>query len=97
MAYAGEVMEQIERGTAVDGGDERDDLLPECIEMVVHAGQASVSMLQRRFRLGYNRAARIMDMMESRGVVGPADGAKPRVVLWKEGDIDKMRESGEFS
>jgi S-DNA-T family DNA segregation ATPase FtsK/SpoIIIE len=96
VSYSGELMDHIERGAAVDGGDERDDLLPECIEMVVHAGQASVSMLQRRFRLGYNRAARIMDMMESRGVVGPADGAKPRIVLWKEGDIDKMRENGDF-
>lgn len=97
VAYSGELMDHIERGSSMDSGDERDDLLPECIEMVVHAGQASVSMLQRRFRLGYNRAARIMDMMERRGIVGPADGAKPRTVVWTENDLERMRESGEFS
>lgn len=97
VAYSGELMDHIERGSSMDSGDERDDLLPECIEMVVHAGQASVSMLQRRFRLGYNRAARIMDMMERRGIVGPADGAKPRTVVWTENDLERMRESGEFN
>ena len=49
--------------------DDSDELLPDCIELVVQSGQASVSMLQRRFRIGYNRAARIIDMMEERGIV----------------------------
>lgn len=96
--YSGEIIDHIERGNAYDSGDDRDDLLPDCIEMVVRAGQASVSMLQRRFRLGYNRAARIMDMMESRGIVGPADGSKPRTVIMTEAELDRMKEeNGEFS
>jgi S-DNA-T family DNA segregation ATPase FtsK/SpoIIIE len=90
--YSGEVMDHIERGNSYGGADESDDLLPDCIEMVVRAGQASVSMLQRRFRLGYNRAARIMDMMESRGIVGPADGSKPRTILMTEAELDRMKE-----
>jgi DNA segregation ATPase FtsK/SpoIIIE, S-DNA-T family len=95
--YSGEVMEHIERGNTYNGADEKDDLLPDCIEMVVRAGQASVSMLQRRFRLGYNRAARIMDMMEARGIVGPADGSKPRTVLMTESELEKMKdENGDF-
>jgi DNA segregation ATPase FtsK/SpoIIIE, S-DNA-T family len=96
--YSGEVMEHIERGNTYSGADEQDDLLPDCIEMVVRAGQASVSMLQRRFRLGYNRAARIMDMMESRGIVGPADGSKPRIILMTEAELEKMKEeNGDYS
>ncbi len=96
--YSGEVLEHIERGNSYDSNEDRDELLPDCIEMVIRAGQASVSMLQRRFRLGYNRAARIMDMMESRGIVGPADGSKPRTVLKTEADLDQMKEeNGDFS
>jgi len=96
--YSGEIIEHIERGNSYDNSEDRDDLLPDCIEMVVRAGQASVSMLQRRFRLGYNRAARIMDMMESRGIVGPADGSKPRTVIMTESDLDRMKEeNGDFS
>ena len=64
-----------------DPGSEEDDLLADAIECVVRAEQASVSMLQRRFRIGYNRAARLIDMMEERGIIGPADGMRPRKVL----------------
>ncbi|MBQ2096350.1 MAG: DNA translocase FtsK, partial [Firmicutes bacterium] len=64
-----------------DQGSEEDDLLTDAIECVVRAEQASVSMLQRRFRIGYNRAARLIDMMEERGIIGPADGMRPRKVL----------------
>ena len=70
-----------------------DELLPDAIETVVAAGQASVSMLQRRFRIGYNRAARIIDMMEERQIVGPQDGSRPRQVLITEEDLQNMRES----
>lgn len=70
-----------------------DELLPEAIELVVGAGQASVSMLQRRFRIGYNRAARIIDMMEERQIVGPQDGSRPRQVLISESDLEVMKES----
>lgn len=68
------------------GGDgdfaERDDLLyDEAKELVEQAGKASASYLQRRLRVGYARAARLLDIMEAKGVIGPADGAKPREVF----------------
>ena len=66
-----------------DGGDssDEDEMLPQAIEVVVEAGQASTSLLQRKLKLGYARAARIIDQLESRGIVGPFEGAKPRQVL----------------
>ena len=63
---------------------EKDVLYPEALRVVVDTGQASVSLLQRRMRLGYGRAARILDMMEQEGIVGPIRGAKPREVYLKE-------------
>jgi S-DNA-T family DNA segregation ATPase FtsK/SpoIIIE len=80
--YSDDVISTIEKGGS-DGDIEEcdDDLLPEAIETVVAARQASASMLQRRFRIGYNRAARLVEMMEARGIVGPPDGARPRSVL----------------
>ncbi len=72
-----------EKGAAADrgGADDADELLPKAIECVVEAGQASTSLLQRRLKLGYARAARIIDEMEQRGIVGPFEGSKPRPVL----------------
>ena len=64
-----------------DVSAEYDPRLPEAVEIVVEAGQASVSMLQRRMRVGYARAGRLIDEMEQRGIVSEADGAKPRSVL----------------
>ncbi|SER07983.1 DNA translocase FtsK [Gracilibacillus ureilyticus] len=58
-----------------------DDLYPEAVSLVVEMQSASVSMLQRRFRVGYTRAARLIDAMEQRGIVGPYEGSKPRTVL----------------
>ncbi|RIV29337.1 DNA translocase FtsK [Alicyclobacillaceae bacterium I2511] len=58
-----------------------DELFMDAVDLVVGAGQASVSLIQRRFRVGYARAARIVDQMEQRGVVGPFEGSKPREVL----------------
>ncbi len=55
----------------------------EIVEFVVETGKASTSMIQRRFRFGYNRAARVMDLLEERGIVGPPNGPKPREVLFK--------------
>ncbi len=90
--YSSEVLDNIERANAPDSdpGD-TDELLPEAIETVVRAGQASVSMLQRRFRIGYNRAARIVDMMEARGIIGPADGSRPRQVLLTEEELEELK------
>lgn len=64
-----------------DGIDEFDDRYDEAVQIVTESGQASISMLQRRLRVGYNRAARMIETMEKEGIVGPADGAKPREVL----------------
>ena len=64
-----------------DGGETKDEMLPKAIEVVVEAGQASTSLLQRRLKLGYARAARIMDEMEAMGIIGPYEGSKPRQVL----------------
>jgi S-DNA-T family DNA segregation ATPase FtsK/SpoIIIE len=61
--------------------DEYDEKYDEATALVTKTGQASISMLQRRLRVGYNRAARMIEMMEKEGVVGPADGIKPRQVL----------------
>jgi S-DNA-T family DNA segregation ATPase FtsK/SpoIIIE len=64
------------------GGDSDDDeLLPEAIEEIRRAGKASASLLQRRLKVGYARAARLIDIMEEKGIVGPGDGAKPREIL----------------
>ena len=74
-------------------GDEDDELFKEAVEYVVSAEQASVSSLQRRFRIGYNRAARLIDDMEARGIVGPADGSHPRKVLITSADFDAAASS----
>lgn len=90
--YSGDVINTIEKGNLHESKqDDGDELLHEAIECVVMAGQASVSMLQRRFRIGYNRAARIVDMMESRGIVGPQDGSRPRQVLMTEEELELMK------
>ena len=89
--YDSNIMEEIEKqavsekskGGNNDGGgfDEEDEMLPAAIEVVVEAGVASTSFLQRRLKLGYARAARIMDDMEQKGIVSAADGSKARQVL----------------
>ena len=63
------------------GIDEDEDLIQQCIEVIRSEQKASVSLLQRRLRLGYTRAARIMDELENRGIVGPSKGAEPRDIL----------------
>lgn len=67
---------------AVDVDDDEDDLYEEAKQAVMEAGKASTSWLQRKFRIGYSRAARLMDMLEERGVIGPQDGSKPREVIY---------------
>lgn len=71
-----------------DSGDEDDEMLPEAITVVRQAGKASASLLQRRLRLGYARAARILDILEQKGIIGPGDGSKPRDVYYDEGDSE---------
>lgn len=84
--YDEDVLEQINNAVVPDAEKEKsveeyDQRLPEAIDIVLEAGQASVSMLQRRMRVGYARAGRLIDDMYQRGIVSEADGAKPRAVL----------------
>ena len=68
-----------------------DEMLPAAVEVILETGQASVSMLQRRLKLGYARAARIVDEMEERGIVGPFEGAKPRQLLITRDQWEMMK------
>jgi len=81
-----------EEKTAADGGVEmdKDDLYDEAARIVVTSGQASISYLQRRLRIGFSRAARLVDMMEMEGLVSPAAGGKPREVLVDKGYFDEV-------
>lgn len=77
-----------EKASLVRDGEDTDELLEDAIKLVVETGQASISMLQRRFRIGYSRAARLIDMMEVRSIVGPYQGSKPREVLVDRDSLD---------
>lgn len=105
-SYDNQVMEEIEKNipaekgakssSGEDGGgfDDHDELLMDAIECVVEAGQASTSMIQRRLKVGYARAGRLVDEMEEMGIVGPFEGSKPRQVLiskerWYEMKLQK--------
>ncbi|HXD00053.1 MAG TPA: DNA translocase FtsK [Verrucomicrobiae bacterium] len=84
-SYEMEIHKQLSR-PVVDPGDESgcdedEDLIQQCIEVIRSEQKASVSLMQRRLRLGYTRAARIMDELENRGIVGPSKGAEPRDIL----------------
>ena len=89
------------KGTSSADADEEtgsDPMLKQAVEVVIDAGQASTSLLQRRCKLGYARAARIMDEMEQKGIIGPYEGAKPRAVLisrqqWLEMQMNQPDES----
>ena len=63
-----------------------DPLYNEIVDYVIQSGKISASLIQRKYRLGYNRAARIIDLLEERGIIGPPNGSKPREVLIKNGD-----------
>ncbi len=76
----------VEEGEA---GDFDDEIYPQALELVVRTGQASASMIQRYMKIGYNRAARLMDRMERERVVGPAQGSKPREVLITPQDLER--------
>ncbi len=83
--FEADAQEAIEFGNADEEGDEISDadeeILEKCLEVIYCEKKASTSLLQRRLRLGYTRAARMLDILESRGIVGPVDGAKPREIL----------------
>ncbi len=88
-------------GGGVDSGDEDDPLIWEAADIIVTSGLGSTSMLQRRLKVGYARAGRIMDMLENKGVVGPPDGSKPREVHCDVEELESIKafereDAGEF-
>ncbi|CAK7043690.1 DNA translocase FtsK [Tissierella sp.] len=87
--YNEDIIEIVESPREMQFNDS-DDLLPTAIELVVGEGQASISLLQRRLKIGYARAARIIDEMEERGVIGGYEGSKPRKVLLLPEDLDSI-------
>jgi DNA segregation ATPase FtsK/SpoIIIE, S-DNA-T family len=82
-SYDDSVVAEVEEegGAVVQDDENADERYDEAVAIVCESGQASISMVQRRLRIGYNRAARLIELMEKEGIVGPADGAKPREVL----------------
>ena len=90
--YESDIQETLE-GNGTDGeddiSDEDEEILEKCLEVIAQEKRASTSFLQRRLRLGYTRAARMMDILEQRGIIGPGDGAKPREIL-----VDLSQEFG---
>ena len=95
-SYEMEIHQQLSKplgGFAEESGSDEDEgLIEQCIEVIRSEQKASVSLLQRRLRLGYTRAARIMDELENRGIVGPSKGAEPRDILL---DLDVPEAEGE--
>lgn len=101
--YSEEILEHIEQqaeqvgnnkggsGGTNDPGDDEDELIEEAIEVIMDCRQASTSMLQRRLKLGYSRAARIIDQIEDRGIIGPSEGSKPRQILISREDWQEMK------
>lgn len=105
--YDDEVIQEIERQasaagkSAAHGGDdeeesESDEMLPQAVEVVLDAGMASTSLLQRKLRLGYARAGRLIDEMERRGIVGPHEGSKPRKVIITRSQWLEMNATQDF-
>ena len=88
--YDEEILKEQQKSGFVNG--EKDDFYEQAVKMIMESGQASVSILQRRLRLGYTRAARIIDMMEQEGIIGPFEGSKARKILidresWLENEV----------
>ena len=87
--YEEDIIETISKPTAVKSSDV-DEFLEDAIAFVVQSGQGSSSMLQRKYKIGFNRAARLIDSMEERGIVGPSEGSKPRKVLITMEELSKL-------
>ena len=80
-------------GSTMDGGDNEsfaDEFFEPSVRFIVNTGYCSTSMLQRKFKIGYTRAARIVDAMEQQGIVGGLDGAKPRQVLVSKANLESL-------
>lgn len=91
--YNYDITEGQKGGKSVLDGEDTDPLFEDAVEVILAAGKASTSLLQRRLKVGYSRAARIMDMLEEQGVIGPQQGSKPREVLIES--MDQLWDSEE--
>ena len=87
--YEDEIIQTISKTTNIKN-DDVDEFLEDAIAFVVQSGQGSSSMLQRKYKIGFNRAARLIDSMEERGIVGPSEGSKPRKVLITMEELSKL-------
>ena len=76
-----EKLQAAANSTEDEVSEEDEELVEKCLEIIRQEKRASTSLLQRRLRLGYTRAARIVDILEQRGILGPGEGAKPREIL----------------
>jgi S-DNA-T family DNA segregation ATPase FtsK/SpoIIIE len=84
-AYDPTILDNMSKEATEDDFDiEADEKYEQAVDLVVRSGQASISMLQRRLRVGYNRAARMIEAMEKAGIVGPSDGIRPREILRRQ-------------
>ena len=92
--YTQETIDQITKVAkgGMDAGEESDEHFEQAVDLIIQKEKASVSMLQRQFRIGYNRAARLMDELESKGFVGSEEGSKPRKVLITRAQWEAMKE-----
>lgn len=90
--YTQETIDQITSTAKAGGGDveDSDEFFGQAVDLILEKEKASVSMLQRQFRIGYNRAARLMDDLERHGIVGPEEGSKPRKVLITKSEWEEM-------
>ena len=93
--YDDAILEQQKKSVSGRGGFKKDEFFDDAVKMVLETGQASVSMLQRRLRLGYTRAARLIDAMEEENIVGPFRGSKPREILIAEYKVKEEKSSEE--
>ena len=78
-------------GSSGDASGDEDEMIEEAIDVIMDCRQASTSMLQRRLKLGYARAARIIDQIEERGIIGPSEGSKPRQILITRDEWQEMK------